>query len=77
MLAILNIRRARKIRLHSWKGIVAARQDIEIIVGNRLFLEEHRIALPSSALSQTDSEILVAREGRFLGTLIVADMLRP
>jgi hypothetical protein len=71
MLAILNIRRARKIRLHSWKGIVAARQDIEIIV------EEHRIALPSSALSQTDSEILVAREGRFLGTLIVADMLRP
>jgi heavy metal translocating P-type ATPase len=58
------------------KGIVAARQGIEIIVGNRLFLDGHRIALPAGTISQTDSEILVAREGRFLGTLFVADMLR-
>ncbi len=59
------------------KGIVAARQGIEIIVGNRLFLEGHRIALSASAVSQTDSEIFVAREGKFLGSLVVADMLRP
>src|ERR1700686_2096483 len=59
------------------KGIVAARQGIEIIVGNRLFLEGHRIALPASTVSQADSEIFVAREGKFLGTLVVADMLRP
>src|SRR6202158_4036536 len=59
------------------KGIVAARRGIEIIVGNRLFLEGHRIALPTGAISQTDSEIVVAREGKFLGTLVVADMLRP
>ena len=50
---------------------------MDIIVGNRLFLEEHRIALPVGATSQTDSEIFVAREGQFLGTLVVADMLRP
>jgi heavy metal translocating P-type ATPase len=59
------------------KGIVAARRGIEIIVGNRVFLEGHRIALPASTVSQTDSEIFVAREGKFLGTLVVADMLRP
>jgi heavy metal translocating P-type ATPase len=59
------------------KGIVAARQGIEIIVGNRLFLEGHRIALPTSTVSQSESEIFVAREGKFLGTLVVADMLRP
>src|SRR3984893_5663714 len=59
------------------KGIVAARRGIEIIVGNRVFLEGHRIALPTSTVSQTDSEIFVAREGKFLGTLVVADMLRP
>jgi heavy metal translocating P-type ATPase len=59
------------------KGIVAARQGIEIIVGNRLLLDEHRIALPASTVSQMDSEVFVAREGRFLGTLVVADMLRP
>jgi P-type E1-E2 ATPase len=50
---------------------------MEIIVGNRLFLEGHRIALPASAISRTESEIFVAREGKFLGTLVVADMLRP
>jgi P-type Cu+ transporter len=66
-----------KFRYTPGKGIIAARQGIEIIVGNRLFLEEHRIALPASAVSRTDSEIFVARQGRFLGTLVVADMLRP
>src|SRR6201984_19800 len=59
------------------KGIVAARRGMEVIVGNRLFLEGHRIALPINAVSQTESEVFVAREGRFLGTLVGADTLRP
>jgi Cd2+/Zn2+-exporting ATPase/Cu+-exporting ATPase len=59
------------------KGIVAVCRGMEIIVGNRLFLEGHRIALPTNTVSQTESEILVAQEGRFLGTLLVADTLRP
>ena len=59
------------------KGIVAAREGIEIIVGNRVFLEGHRISIPAGTLSRTDSEIFVAREGTLLGTLVVADMLRP
>ena len=59
------------------KGIVAVCRGMEIIVGNRLFLEGHRIALSTNAVSKTDSEIFVAREGKFLGTLLVADTLRP
>jgi heavy metal translocating P-type ATPase len=59
------------------KGIVAIRDGVRIIVGNRLFLGGHRVALPSSVTSQTDSEIFVARDGKFLGTLVVADTLRP
>jgi heavy metal translocating P-type ATPase len=59
------------------KGIVVTHQGSEIIVGNRLFLEGHRVTLPAATLSQTDAEIFVARGGRFLGTLVVADMLRP
>ena len=59
------------------KGIVAARPGMEIIVGNRLFLEGHRIALPANAVAKADSEIFVALEGKFLGTLVVADTLRP
>jgi len=59
------------------KGIVAIRRGMEIIVGSRLFLEGHRIVLPTNRVSQTDSEIFVAQEGKFLGTLVVADTLRP
>jgi Cu+-exporting ATPase len=59
------------------KGIVATRCGVEIIVGNRLFLEGHRIALPTSTISQAPAEIFVAQEGKFLGTLLVADTLRP
>ncbi len=59
------------------KGIVAARDGLEVIVGNRLFLEGHRVVLPAGPRSQTDSEIFVAQEGKFLGILVVADMLRP
>jgi heavy metal translocating P-type ATPase len=59
------------------KGIVAVRRGMEIIVGNRLFLEGHRIAFRTDTVSQTDSEIFVAQEGKFLGTLVVADTLRP
>ena len=53
------------------------RGDTEIIVGNRLFLAGHRIVLPPCGLSQADSEIFVAQHGQFLGTLVVADTLRP
>ena len=59
------------------KGIVAVSRGLEIIVGNRVFFEGHRIALPAIAVSKTDSEIFVAQEGKFLGTLVVADTLRP
>jgi heavy metal translocating P-type ATPase len=59
------------------KGIIAGRNCIEIIVGNRLFLEGHQITVPTGTNSLTDSEIFVAREGKFLGTLSIADMLRP
>jgi P-type Cu+ transporter len=59
------------------KGIVAVCHGKEIIVGNRLLLEAHKIALPANTVSRTESEIFVAQEGKFLGTLVVADTLRP
>ena len=58
------------------KGVVAARDGKEIIIGNRLFLEGRRVVLPTGPTSQKDSEIFVAQERKFLGTLVVADMLR-
>jgi len=59
------------------KGVVAKRGVIEIIAGNRLFLAGHGIELPASSNSSTESEVFVAHAGEFLGTLLVADTLRP
>jgi P-type Cu+ transporter len=73
----ISIEEPEKFDYTPGKGIVAARRGMEIIVGNRLFLEGHRIALPTSAISQANAEIFVAQEGKFLGTLVVADTLRP
>src|SRR5919109_898070 len=59
------------------KGVIAFRDGVEIIVGNRLFLDDRGIPVASTEICRTDSEVLVARGGQFLGTLRVADMLRP
>ena len=59
------------------KGIVAVRDGIEIIAGNRLFLEGHRVVIRTAKTSHTDSEVFVARDGNFLGTLGVATRSGP
>ncbi|HLI22441.1 MAG TPA: cation-translocating P-type ATPase [Stellaceae bacterium] len=58
------------------RGIVAAGADGEtIVVGNRALLREYRVAFPGGR-SGGASEVLVARAGRFLGALSIADRLR-
>jgi Cd2+/Zn2+-exporting ATPase/Cu+-exporting ATPase len=60
------------------RGVVATLQEEEIIVGNRTFLDEHRVSLaPRVTGNGATAEILVARGGRFLGSLDIADVLRP
>jgi len=59
------------------KGIVAVCEGDDVIVGSQSFLAERGVALRHGNGSGTGSEIFVARKGKFLGTLLVADMLRP
>ncbi len=59
------------------KGILASSEGDEIIVGNRQFLLERRVECDHATSTAAGSEIFVARGGRFLGTLQVADTLRP
>jgi heavy metal translocating P-type ATPase len=61
-------------------GIVAHSNDQEILVGSRAFAERHGI--PAGSIVSTDdpraaSEVLVARGGRLLGTILMADAIRP
>ena len=59
------------------KGIVARSDGEEIMVGNQHFLSERGVQLNQENGSVAGSEIFVARGGRFLGTLQIADTLRP
>jgi Cd2+/Zn2+-exporting ATPase/Cu+-exporting ATPase len=59
------------------RGVLAKHGGEEIIVGNRLFLEERGIGLLEWPADHGGSEVGVAREGRFLGAICVGDVLRP
>lgn len=59
------------------KGILASSEGDEIIVGNRQFLLERHVQCDRATSATAGSEIFVAHSGRFLGTLQVADSLRP
>jgi heavy metal translocating P-type ATPase len=59
------------------KGIIARSDGEEIIVGNQHFLTERGVQLNQKNGVVSGSEIFVARRGRFLGTLQIADTLRP
>jgi P-type E1-E2 ATPase len=60
------------------KGLVCSVDSEEIVVGNQLLLGEKRIALNGFGGSSNDSsEILIAKGGRLLGAIHIADTLRP
>jgi heavy metal translocating P-type ATPase len=59
------------------KGIIARSDGDEIIVGNQHFMLERGVQLNQSKGAGPGSEIFVARGGRLLGTLHIADTLRP
>jgi heavy metal translocating P-type ATPase len=58
------------------KGVVAARDGKEFVVGNRLFLKERGIDPPERKSGSVGSEVGIACDGRFLGTLCIGDVLR-
>jgi Cd2+/Zn2+-exporting ATPase/Cu+-exporting ATPase len=61
------------------RGIAALVAGLQVLVGNRQLLVEHDVALPANiaAKSEPVSQIFVARDGQFLGEIVVADTIRP
>ena len=60
------------------RGIDAVVDGGRVLVGNQVLMRAHDIAIPSDLLGQYPeaSEILVARDGRLLGAVVIADTLR-
>ena len=61
------------------KGIIADYRGEEIVIGSRTLLMERgvKMILPSNGHDSGVSEVYVARGGRVLGTIRIADVLRP
>ena len=60
------------------KGVRASFEGAEILAGTPAFLEQSGIALPEAEVgAKGGTEVLVARRGSYLGSIEVADTLRP
>jgi P-type E1-E2 ATPase len=59
------------------RGVLATLHGEQIVVGNRALFEELGIALPEKGSSSGDTEVFIARAGRYLGSILVTDQLRP
>ncbi|OYZ98162.1 MAG: heavy metal translocating P-type ATPase, partial [Novosphingobium sp. 17-62-8] len=61
------------------RGIAADVADGRIFVGNNAWMTDNGIAVPAAPGTEQAavSEILVARDGRYLGAIAVADTIRP
>lgn len=60
------------------KGIICSTDHQEILVGNKSLLQEHNVTLNGhQSNSENSSQILVARNGSYLGAIQIADTLRP
>jgi heavy metal translocating P-type ATPase len=59
------------------RGILASVHGEPIVVGNRPLFSELGIALVGQSKAESATEVFVARNGRYLGTLTITDQLRP
>jgi Cd2+/Zn2+-exporting ATPase/Cu+-exporting ATPase len=61
------------------KGIASVIKGSTVIVGNRALMADHRVDVPKTfaASANPASLLIVARDGRFLGSVAIADIVRP
>jgi heavy metal translocating P-type ATPase len=61
------------------RGIDALLDGEVVLIGNQALMRDHGIAVPAALLAgyPEASEVLVARGGRLLGAIVIADTVRP
>ncbi len=59
------------------RGVLASLRGEPVVVGNRALFEELGIAQPEKTVMAAGTEVLVARGGRYYGSMLVTDQLRP
>lgn len=59
------------------RGVLAIFRGEQTVVGNRALLEELGVLVPPHFHPDEGTEIFIARVGRYLGSVLVTDQLRP
>jgi heavy metal translocating P-type ATPase len=59
------------------RGVLALVNGEQAVVGNRMLLKELGILALEGSVSDDVTEIFVARGGRYLGSILISDQLRP
>jgi heavy metal translocating P-type ATPase len=59
------------------RGVLASLRGEPIVVGNRALLEQLGITPPEKQGALGGTEVLVAKRGRYYGSILVTDQLRP
>ena len=61
------------------KGIASVINGSTVIVGNRALMADHRVDVPETfaTTANPSSRLMVARDGRFLGSIAIGDIVRP
>jgi Cd2+/Zn2+-exporting ATPase/Cu+-exporting ATPase len=74
----LSVKEPERFDYTPGRGISAVVNGSTILVGNRALLMDSRIDLPESLVAARDvgSAVFVARDGRFLGTVVIGDTIR-
>jgi len=75
----LNVNEPEQFDYAPGRGISASLDGSRILAGNDALMAAHRIVpfeLPHP-VSETGSRVMVARDGRFLGTIVIGDTVRP
>ena len=58
-------------------GVRVDAHGTTILAGRRRFLRDREVRFPDLARAEDASEVLVSRDGRFLGQVLIADVIRP
>jgi Cu+-exporting ATPase len=74
-----RVREPERFAYRPGRGISAVSGDETVLVGNRALLGENGVAVPEGHLPKVAaaSEVFVARDGQLLGTIAIADTIRP
>jgi heavy metal translocating P-type ATPase len=82
--AIVNLALSQSLRIDEpeifsyvlGRGIICSAHGTEIIVGSRSFFAERRLPVPIDG-KNGQSEVFVSQEGKVVGSIVIADRLRP